>query len=187
MRDLYQANGFLDARLDAHVEDNYKGKEGDVFIRFDVQEGKQTRVASLSIEGIHAVKEDELLGVIGSTPGQPYSDFGVTTDRDNILALYFNEGFPEASFSATAERVSTAPAEKSEADGSNVSTKENREQKEKETKSPIEQAEAVRLVYHIQEGPQTRVRRILVGGYRHTRPGVIHREVHIKVKEPLRE
>src|SRR5437660_7332807 len=188
MRDLYQANGFLDAKVEAHVEDNYKGKEGDVFIRFDVLEGKQTRVASLSIEGIHAFKEEELLGVIGSTPGQPYSDFGVTTDRDNILALYFNEGFPEASFSATAERVSAAPAEQKTGVGQgNVSTKENKEQKEKETKSQIEQAEAVRLVYHIQEGPQTLVRRILVGGYRHTRPGVIHREVHIKVKEPLRE
>ncbi len=187
MRDLYQANGFLDARVEAHVEDNYKGKEGDVFIRFEVQDGKQTRVASLSIEGIHALKEEELLGVVGSTPGQPYSDFGVTTDRDNILAMYFNEGFPEASFSARAERLSAAPAEKSGAGGSSVPTKENKEPKEKETKSPIEQAEAVRLVYHIQEGPQTRVRRILIGGYRHTRPGVIHREVHIKVKEPLRE
>src|SRR3989440_9621393 len=186
MRDLYEANGFLDARVEAHVEDNYKGKEGDVFIRFEVQEGKQTRVASLSIEGIRAFKEEELVGVIGSTPGQPYSDFGVTTDRDNILAMYFNEGFPEASFSAMAEHVSAAPAEKPEA-SRNAPTKENNEQKEKETKSPIEQAEAVRLVYHIQEGPQTLVRRILVGGYRHTRPGVIHREVHIKVKEPLRE
>jgi len=187
MRDLYQANGFLDAKVEAHVEDNYKGKEGAVFIRFEVQEGKQTRVASLSIEGNHAFKEEELLPVIASTPGQPYSDFNVTTDRDNILAMYFNEGFPEASFSATAERASAAPAEKSQAGGSSASTKENKEQKEKETKSPIEQAEAVRLVYHIQEGPQTRVRRILVGGYQHTRPGVIHREVHIKVKEPLRE
>src|SRR6267143_253214 len=146
MRDLYQANGFLDAKVEAHVEDNYKGKEGDVFIRFEVQEGKQTRVASLSIEGNHAFKEEELLTVIASTPGQPYSDFNVTTDRDNILAMYFNEGFPEASFSATAERVSTAPAEKSEVGGNSVSTKEEKEQKEKETKSPIEQAEAVRLV-----------------------------------------
>src|SRR5204862_5916443 len=186
MRDLYEANGFLDARVEAHVEDNYKGKEGDVFIRFEVQEGKQTRVASLSIEGNHAFKEEELLPAIASTPGQPYSDFNVTTDRDNILAMYFNEGFPEASFSAMAEHVSAAPAEKPEA-SRNAPTKENKEQKEKETKSPVEQAEAVRLVYHIQEGPQTRVRRVLVGGYRHTRPGVIHREVHIKVKEPLRE
>src|SRR3989440_10281236 len=132
MRDLYEANGFLDARVEAHVEDNYKGKEGDVFIRFEVQEGKQTRVASLSIEGIRAFKEEELVGVIGSTPGQPYSDFGVTTDRDNILAMYFNEGFPEASFSAMAEHVSAAPAEQKKGGGEgNVSTKENKEKKEK--------------------------------------------------------
>src|SRR5713101_8363758 len=190
MRSLYQANGFLDAQVEQQIEDNYKGKEGDLFIRFVVQEGKQTRVASLSIEGNHAFKEDELLGVVGSTPGQPYSDFGVTTDRDNILALYFNEGFPEASFSATAERVAAGlAAQKADAGGSATPSQENgkKEQKEKESKPAIEQAEAVRLVYHIQEGPQTRVRRILIGGYEHTRPGVIHREVHIKVKEPLRE
>ena len=181
MRDLYQANGFLDAKVEAHVEDNYKGKEGDVFISFKIEEGKQTRVASLSIEGIHAFKEDELLAVIGSTQGQPYSDFGVTTDRDNILAMYFNEGFPDATFSATAEQ-------KAEAGGAaSPKETEKKEQKEKESKPAIEQAEAVRLVYRIQEGPQTRVRRVLIGGYKHTRWGVIHREVHIKVKKPLRE
>src|SRR5216683_7187686 len=152
MRTLYQANGFLDARVEQQIEDNYKGKEGNLFIRFAVQEGKQTRVASLSIEGNHAFKEDELLGVIGSTQGQPYSDFGVTTDRDNILALYFNEGFPGASFSATAELASADPgAQKTDAGGSASSSKENgkKEQKEKEFKRAIEQAEAVRLVYHI--------------------------------------
>jgi len=190
MRDLYQANGFLDAKVEAHVEDNYKGKEGDVFISFKIQEGKQTRVASLSIEGIHAFKEDELLVVIGSTRGQPYSDFGVTTDRDNILAMYFNEGFPDATFTATAEPVSAGPVEQNaEASRSAPSPKETekKEQKEKESKPAIEQANAVRLVYRIQEGPQTRVRRVLIGGYKHTRPGVIRREVHIKAKEPLRE
>jgi outer membrane protein assembly factor BamA len=190
MRSLYQANGFLDAKVETKTEDNYKGKEGDLFIRFTVQEGKQTRVASLSIEGNRAFKEDELVGVIGSTPGQPYSDFGVTTDRDNILALYFNEGFPEASFTATAERVEAEPAPQKTGAGDNAaSSQENakKEAKEKESKANIEQAEAIRLVYRITEGPQTRVRRILIGGYAHTRPGAIRREVHIKVKEPLRE
>src|SRR6266481_4394483 len=190
MRSLYQANGFLDAGVEAQTEDDYKGKEGDLFIRFAVQEGKQTRVASLSIEGIHAFKEEELLGVVGSTTGQPYSDFGVTTDRDNILALYFNEGFPEASFTATAERVAADPStQNAGAGGSSGSSQEieKKEQKEKERKTDTEQAEAIRLVYRIQEGPQTRVRRILIGGYAHTRPGVIRREVHIKVRDPLRE
>jgi outer membrane protein assembly factor BamA len=190
MRNLYQANGFLDARVETQVEDNYKGKEGDLFIRFKVQEGKQTRVASLSIEGNHAFKEEELLGVVGATPGQPYSDFSVTTDRDNILALYFNEGFPEASFSATAERVAKEGPAQSESSGSNGSPSSKREikqDKEKESKPATEPAEAVRLVYRIQEGPQTRVRRVLISGFKHTRPGVIAREVHISAKEPLRE
>jgi outer membrane protein insertion porin family len=190
MLNLYQANGFLDAKVEHQVEDDYKGKEGDLFIRFTVQEGKQTRVASLSIEGNQAFKEEELLGVSGSTPRQPYSDFSVTTDHDNILAMYFNEGFPEARFAASAERVpAAAAAQKTAADASSSSSAQNgkKKEQEKKSKSAIEQAEAVRLVYRIREGPQTRVRRILISGYEHTRAGVIRREVHIKVKEPLRE
>ncbi len=190
MQSLYQANGFLDAKVTGRVEDNYKGKEGDLFIAFDVQEGKQTRVASLSIEGIHAFKQEELLGVIGSTPGQPYSDFAVTTDRDNILALYFNEGFPEATFSATAERVPASVAEQEASSAPHHGSPAGAEKKEepkKDVKPTAEQADEVKLVYHIQEGPQTRVRRVLISGYEHTRPGVIRREVRIKPNEPLRE
>lgn len=190
MQSLYQANGFLDARVIPWVEDNYKGREGDLFISFTVEEGKQTRVASLSIEGIHAFKEEELLGVIGSTPGQPYSDFGVSTDRDNILALYFNEGFPEATFTATAERAPATAADGEPSPCSHHGSPPGAEKKEpskKEVKPPVEQADEVRLVYHIQEGPQTRVRRVLISGYEHTRPGVIRREVRIKAQQPLRE
>src|SRR5229473_1704840 len=105
MRNLYLANGFLEATVDGQALDNYKGKEGDLVVRFVIQEGKQTRVASLNIEGIRAFKEDELLGVVASTPRQPYSEFNMATDRDNILAMYFNDGFPEARFTATAEKV----------------------------------------------------------------------------------
>ena len=61
-------------------------------------------------------KKTILLGVIGSTPGQPYSDFNVATDRDNILALYYNEGFPEARFTATAE-PRQAPTRKTDKSG----------------------------------------------------------------------
>src|SRR5580704_1061838 len=185
MRSLYQANGFLDAKVAQQIEDDYKGKEDDLYIRFKIEEGKQTRVASLEIEGIHAFTEGELLGVIGSSPGQPYSDFGVTTDRDNILALYFNEGFPEASFTATAERVAD---EASPDNGAHEGpSREKNGNEKKVAKSEVEQAPPVRLVYRIQEGPQTRVRRVLLSGYKHTRPSVIRREIHIKVNEPLRE
>ena len=62
MRNLYTANGFLEAKVDAATDDNYKGRKGDLAIQFNIQEGKQTRVASLKLEGVHAFKEDELLG-----------------------------------------------------------------------------------------------------------------------------
>ncbi|HVH72447.1 MAG TPA: BamA/TamA family outer membrane protein, partial [Candidatus Dormibacteraeota bacterium] len=62
-----------------------------------------------------------------------------------------------------------------------------KEEPKREAKPAVDQAGAVRLVYHIQEGPQTRVRNVLISGYEHTRPGVIRREVQIKVLEPSRE
>jgi outer membrane protein assembly factor BamA len=195
MRNLYLANGFLEATVEAQALDNYKGKEGDLEVRFVIQEGKQTRVASLNIEGNHAFKEDELLGVAASTPGQPYSEFNVATDRDNILAMYFNDGFPEARFTATAERVS-AEANKGGTGAGNeaqAGTPANNPQKAGKTKadktkdSSEFQGDFMRVVYRIEEGPQTRVRRILLTGHEHTRPGVIRREIRMKPAAPLRE
>ncbi|GAC1702033.1 MAG: outer membrane protein assembly factor BamA [Candidatus Acidiferrum sp.] len=187
MRNLYRANGFLDATADADIDDNNKGREGDLFIRFKVKEGKQTRVASLSIEGNHAFKEEELLAVVGSTQGQPYSEFSVATDRDNILALYFNEGFPDAAFAATADKVppATVPVEVALPAGSAAA--KNKEPDENVSKNAVPQADSVRLAYRIQEGPQTRVRHILLTGQDHTRAGVIRREIQVKPDAPLRE
>ncbi|MGC2019347.1 MAG: BamA/TamA family outer membrane protein, partial [Candidatus Acidiferrales bacterium] len=56
----------------------------------------QTLVKSLKIEGNHELRLDSLLNVVGSSPGQPYSAASVSSDRNNILAMYYNEGFPEA-------------------------------------------------------------------------------------------
>jgi len=72
MEGLYRSNGFLDVNVDAQILDNYLGKEGDLFVRFVVNEGIQTRVASLKIEGNRAFTDEELQGVVGSLPGQPY-------------------------------------------------------------------------------------------------------------------
>ncbi len=194
MRNLYSANGFLDAKVDAVISDNYKGKTGDLGIQYKIQEGKQTRVASLKLEGVHAFKEEELLGDVASTAGQPYSDFNVATDRDVILALYFNEGFPEASFTSKADRVNEQNTEKKEGGENNgdasakAEEKQDGKHKDKEKSGRgIEQAEPVRLTYHIDEGPQTTVRRILYSGYEHTREGVIRREVDVLPNKPLRQ
>ena len=182
MLNLYHANGFLDAKVDAQVTDNYAGKTGDVQIQFTVIEGLQTRVVSLQIEGSHFISKEELLGVIGSLPGQPYSEINVATDRDNILALYFNQGFPGARFISESKTVTPeAGSEKSDSKPPDPSPSE------KKNAYKTEMAPPVALVYRIEEGPQTRVHRVLLAGYKHTRPGVIRREIRVKENAPLRE
>ncbi len=115
MKSLYAANGFLSASVTATTPTDSKQKGGELLVRFDINEGKQTLVSSLNIEGMKAISEEELRGVVGSLPGQPYSEISIASDRDNILALYFNQGFPNATFSWTA--VPDAPKEGGEAKG----------------------------------------------------------------------
>lgn len=171
IENLYRANGFEGATVDAQIVDQYLNKTGDLLVRFQVHEGQQARVASLTIEGNHAFSDEEIMGVVASTPGQPYSDFNVSTDRANILALYYNEGFPQAEVEATSENVPVTQTV-------NQSSENN---------APVGGgANAVQLVYHITEGPQTRVNRILVAGYKYTREGIIRRQVSVQPHEPLR-
>jgi len=160
IRTLYEANGFEQCQVQSQLVDNYRGHNGDLSVTFEIQEGLQTRVAGLTIEGNSQLSLDELLGVVGSSKGQPYSEFNVSSDRDNILATYFDQGFSEAQFTATVEKIPPA--------GPNVGP-------------------TVRLTYHITEGRQVLVARVLLSGYEHTRPGVISREVGIKAGEPLSE
>jgi outer membrane protein insertion porin family len=102
IRSLYISNGFRDVRVTPVVDDNFNGKKGNLQVSFHIVEGSQTRVASLEIDGNHAISSDTLHAVVGSTPGQPYSETDVASDRNNILAMYYNEGFPEAHFQETA-------------------------------------------------------------------------------------
>jgi len=157
---LYDANGFQECSVQSQLVDDYKGHHGDLSVKFVVQEGQQTRVAGLDIDGNQQLSRDELLGVVGSSKGQPYSEFNVSSDRDNILATYYDQGFSEARFTADVEKLPPA--------GPNA--------------GPM-----VRLTYHITEGRQVLVAKVLLSGYEHTRPGVISREVGIKAGEPLSE
>jgi outer membrane protein insertion porin family len=185
---LYQSNGFLDAKVDAQTLDNYKGVEGQLFVRYVIQEGKQSRVASLSIDGNHAFKEDELLPYVASTPGQPYSEYNVATDRDNILALYYNEGFPAARFTATAVPITPEPSAAADKNAASDAAKDTaKASTDKTPNNAVEPGDEMKVVYHIDEGPQTRVKRVFVTGYKHTRVGAIRREILVKPDAPLRE
>jgi outer membrane protein insertion porin family len=95
IRGLYYENGFTQADAKPVVTDVEKGKFGEIKIHFDITEGPQTRVADVKIEGNVALSDKQLTDAIGSSAGQPYSEVNVASDRNNILALYYNDGFPD--------------------------------------------------------------------------------------------
>ena len=165
IRALYTSNGFQSVQVNADVDDQYQGKKGSLFVTFHIVEGPQTRVASLEIEGNQRISTDTLRGVVGSTPGQPYSTEDVASDRNNILALYYNEGFPTARFQ---EEVTPVAKEGGAASANDTSDR-------------------VRLVYHITEGEQIEVAKVLVTGYQYTRPGIIAKQIQVRAGGPLRE
>jgi outer membrane protein assembly complex protein YaeT len=160
LRALYQANGFRQMQVTSQIIPGYQDQPDDLFVRLEITEGPQTLVGDLQIEGNTSLSDDTLLSVVGSTPGQPFSDYNVTLDRDNILALYYDRGFPEARFTADAEELPPA------AGGEEA---------------------RIALAYRIEEGRPLRVSDVLLDGYQHTRPGVVGREVQLQPGQPLSE
>jgi outer membrane protein assembly complex protein YaeT len=107
LRALYTTNGFAAAKVSSETVERYRGKEEDLLVRFHIEEGEQTRIESLQITGNSAISLKELQAVIGAAVGQPYSEAGVAFDRDDVLALYLNEGIYGTRFES---RVSPAAA-----------------------------------------------------------------------------
>lgn len=165
IRGLYVANGFRDVQVSTDVDDHHLGKKNNLFVTFHIVEGPQTRVASLEIQGNERIPSNTLRSVVGSTPGQPYSAEDVASDRNNILALYYNEGFPKARFQEEVISVT--------ATGTTVPANTT--------------SDRIRLIYHITEGERIEVARVLLTGYQYTRPGIIAKEVQVRAGGPLRE
>jgi outer membrane protein insertion porin family len=182
IRDLYVSNGFRGAKVDPHVDDRYRRKKGNLFVTFHITEGVQTRVASLQIEGNHAIPTATLMSVIGSTAGQPYSAQDVASDRNNILALYFNQGFSNASF-----HEDVLPVRSPSDSVSRASAGESKRAADPESSDTAPASDRVRLIYHITEGQQIEVRNVLLTGYQYTKPSVIQKQVQIRPGGPLRE
>jgi outer membrane protein assembly complex protein YaeT len=95
---LYRDNGFRDCQVTADVLDNYRGKTGDVALVMTIVEGPQYRIANLVVNGITLPNKDAILSHLGSSPGQPFSETTVATDRDYILEVFQSSGYPDATF-----------------------------------------------------------------------------------------
>lgn len=95
---LYQSNGFREVKVTSHTQDDYHGKPGDLAVFLEIQEGPQSFVGSLQVDGIEHLDRDAILSSLSSIKGQPFSEYSVAVDRDTILAQYFDKGFANATF-----------------------------------------------------------------------------------------
>ena len=96
LQELYRANGFQKAQLTAKVEDDYQGAQAEVAVVLDVEEGPQTLVGTSKFTGNRSISKEELRNQITSTEGQPYSEYNLASDRDQLLTEYVNRGYPDA-------------------------------------------------------------------------------------------
>ena len=109
LEDLYRANGFQQVKITSTVSDDYDGHENDLALTISVDEGPQTLVGAFHMEGNQAFSEAQLAAYINTAQGQPFSEFNIAQDRDNLLNYYFNHGFPRASFEASAKPMPGEP------------------------------------------------------------------------------
>jgi outer membrane protein insertion porin family len=101
LRSLYRSNGFRDADVRPTTEDDYKGVKGDIAVNITVSEGPQWFVNKLEMEGVAESDFAYFKSVLQSVEGEPFSEANVAADRDNILAYYYNNGYPNAAFDWT--------------------------------------------------------------------------------------
>lgn len=105
VRDLenkYRMNGFAQVKVKSDAEDGHHGRKNLIAVTIHIEEGPQTRVGSLQITGNTTQIVDDPFPILNTSPGQPFSNLLIAEDRDHLLSYYFNNGFPNATFEATA-------------------------------------------------------------------------------------
>src|SRR5207249_4822953 len=99
----YLTNGFRNAQVEAILQDDCRGKNGDICVDLHIEEGAQTLVQALTIEGNQSFSSDQIRELVSATEGQPYSEFNVSGDRESVASFYFNRGFPDIKLEAFAD------------------------------------------------------------------------------------
>jgi outer membrane protein assembly complex protein YaeT len=152
---LYKANGFRDVKVTSRLIEDYAGRENDLALEIDVDEGARTLVGAFHMVGNQTFPEDQFRpGVIQTAPGQPFSEAYIAQDRDNVLNYYLNRGFPRATFQASATPIAR-------------------------------EANRMDVTFTIHEGEQVFVDQVYVSGLQHTKPFVVKREMQTQPGDPL--
>lgn len=106
---LYLANGFLNVKVQGEMRDDYQGKKNEMLILINIDEGQQTLVGQLKLEGVNSFRGQDLEKSLSNIKGQPFSEANVSNDRDAITYYYYNSGFPNVQFESSANAAPGQP------------------------------------------------------------------------------
>src|SRR5262249_29780736 len=99
LRALYQERGYENVKVTPRITDH----DPKIDILFKIEEGSQTLVDKVYVTGNDHVSVSELSGPNGLQlrPNVPFSNRGLSEDRNRILASYLNRGYLNAEVNAT--------------------------------------------------------------------------------------
>jgi outer membrane protein assembly complex protein YaeT len=96
---LYQSRGFLDVRISPRVDDHFRGQADHWIVTFQVEEGLQTTVHQLALNGISRRMQNAVWPSLLTKPARPYSPGRAAADRDTISNYLANLGYAQAEVS----------------------------------------------------------------------------------------
>ncbi len=99
---------FSKSKITPKVEDNYRGNKNELAITLQIDEGPQTMVGSIKIAGNEPPLNTPFPD-LNLSPGQPFGYSKINEDREIVLNYYFNNGFPNATFEASAKPSQNDP------------------------------------------------------------------------------
>lgn len=157
IQDQYRAQGYRQVEVSSKLLNNYGGDPFQLAIQLNIQEGPQTRVAWVRIEGNYAIPSEQMMPSLSTEEGQGFNESNLADDRDTILERYFNNGFTNANVDVSYVPVVSAPGG-----------------------PPL-----IGVTFTIQEGEQFFIHEVFVSGLHYTRRGVARRELQLQPGAPL--
>ena len=105
--DLFRSNGFRDVKVTCTVDRNYRAKTGDIAVTVNIDSGHQWMVGDLVLQGFHQIGAKEIRDHLTSVAGEPFSNMNLAGDRAFVLTYYYERGYPDATFKASATPAPT--------------------------------------------------------------------------------
>ncbi|MBW2042662.1 MAG: outer membrane protein assembly factor BamA [Deltaproteobacteria bacterium] len=102
VKELYYQNGYRKITLKdtVTIEKDPEKNLRWVDILLHIEEGVQTLVGDVAFHGLSVLTKEEAMRLVSLTPGVPYREYMVTSDKNALAAVISEKGYPYSGVSA---------------------------------------------------------------------------------------